>query len=334
MLPALDLSNGKLHTFNIKTINHITLNVINISNNELTELPLWLLLCDNLEELYCNSNNITTINALPKSLKNLDLSNNNLATLCDLPITLEILNVNNNNLTDLPKNMTLCTKLYKIEYNNNPNLILSNKQKQFMNRLKRNINLIINDIVNDRDLEKIQSHIPQNELLHLPQNERCVTTLLTYCENKEIHTTLNVTFSDILVPVWERINNFRYFVENKPELVVFPPTYSTFTTEAKEQFITDTVLNMKTILCKEMENALCKCYTGRISRLISTLCGFYTDIEIKISDNEQIGNVVIREKEKLGNSYTIEQHKQNVIKELRERLIDETVITEWLTFIE
>ena len=38
---------------------------------------------------------------------------------------------------------------------------------------------------------------------------------------------------------------------------------------------------------------LCKCFTGRLSRLINVLNGFYDDIIINIGTNEQIGNIII-----------------------------------------
>ena len=40
----------------------------------------------------------------------------------------------------------------------------------------------------------------------------------------------------------------------------------------------------------EMNDSLCKCFTGRISRLVNCLNGFDDNIKINISDNEQTYN--------------------------------------------
>lgn len=74
-----------------------------------------------------------------------------------------------------------------------------------------------------------------------------------------------------------------------------------------------------------MKDANCKCFTGRISRLVNCLVGFYDDIKIIISDSEQIGNIIslIGKKLKLDNSYTIDKHKIMLIKNcLKEVLIN------------
>jgi hypothetical protein len=49
----------------------------------------------------------------------------------------------------------------------------------------------------------------------------------------------------------------------------------------------------------ETNDAQCKCFTGRISRLVDCLNGFNTNIKINISDNEQIGNIIILIKNQL-----------------------------------
>jgi hypothetical protein len=65
-----------------------------------------------------------------------------------------------------------------------------------------------------------------------------------------------------------------------------------------------------------MNDTLCKCFTGRMSRLINCLNGFDNHIIINISDTEQIGNIIILIKNKLiaENKYTIELHKEIVMK--------------------
>ena len=56
--------------------------------------------------------------------------------------------------------------------------------------------------------------------------------------------------------------------------------------------------------------------------------GFSPLVSIQISDNEQIGNiiVIVKEKLELTNSYTIESHKELVIKELENRGYSKDII--------
>jgi hypothetical protein len=86
---------------------------------------------------------------------------------------------------------------------------------------------------------------------------------------------------------------------------------------------------------QEMNDTICKCFTGRMSRLINCLNGFDANIVINISDTEQIGNIIILIKDKLlaENNYTIELHKNIVMKELCERGYDKGIVDEWIEYI-
>ena len=85
-----------------------------------------------------------------------------------------------------------------------------------------------------------------------------------------------------------------------------------------------------------MLDSECKCFTGRITRLVNCLNGLSDLVKINISDNQQIGNIIIIIKEQLGNNsnYTIEKHKELVKNELQERGYNENIINEWLDYIE
>ena len=81
-----------------------------------------------------------------------------------------------------------------------------------------------------------------------------------------------------------------------------------------------------------MKSAECKCFTRRITRLVNCLScfdnvHFVYDVVIKISDNEQIGNVlsVMRNKYEKDNEF-----RENAIKHLSELGYDLSVINEWI----
>ena len=130
--------------------------------------------------------------------------------------------------------------------------------------------------------------------------------LIQYMNNPEVHSTLNITFKELLEHVWSRIMSNEHASE------------------------------IKVILNEEMKDSLCKCFTGCLSRLINCLNGMDELVSIKISDTEQIGNIIGLIKEKLENKkeYTIERHREEVRIELEERGYSEEVIVEWISYIE
>jgi SOS response regulatory protein OraA/RecX len=83
-----------------------------------------------------------------------------------------------------------------------------------------------------------------------------------------------------------------------------------------------------------MKDAECKCFTGRISRLVNCLNGFDKEILINISDSEQISQIVMLIRDQLGSEYTIEKHKELVLKELLERGFSSDKIDIWINSIE
>ena len=87
---------------------------------------------------------------------------------------------------------------------------------------------------------------------------------------------------------------------------------------------------------EEIQNAICKCFTGRMSRLINCLNCFTPLVNVVIDDNQQIGNIIILIRDKLKNSetYSVERHKELVRKELRERGYTDNIIEEWIEYIE
>ncbi len=85
-----------------------------------------------------------------------------------------------------------------------------------------------------------------------------------------------------------------------------------------------------------MSDSICKCFTGRISRLINCLNGFDSLVNIQIADNEQIAQIieVVRKTLENENRYDINLHKQMVKNELVNRNYELNVIEEWTSNIE
>ena len=103
-----------------------------------------------------------------------------------------------------------------------------------------------------------------------------------------------------------------------------------------KDFNSDTQEVIKKILNQEMKEAECKCFTGRMNRVVNCLNGFSTLVNIAIQDSEQIGNIIFIIKDKLVGSgtYTIETHKELVSKEMAERGYTKEIIDTWIEYIE
>ena len=94
------------------------LTVLQLSYNQLTELPKEIVNLSNLTELELSNNQLTE---LPKEI-------GNLSNLTDLRLSY-------NQLTELPKEIRNLSNLRRLNLENNPNLILSIEQKEWIKKL-------------------------------------------------------------------------------------------------------------------------------------------------------------------------------------------------------
>jgi hypothetical protein len=101
---------------------------------------------------------------------------------------------------------------------------------------------------------------------------QCKEQLIEYCNDKDVHSLLLLTFSEVLWSVLNTIEN-DFKERNKSKL--------------------------KLLLNHEMKDAECKCFTGRMNRVVNCLNGFSSLVNIKINDSEQIGNIILIVKKKL-----------------------------------
>jgi Leucine-rich repeat (LRR) protein len=345
-LQQLFLYNNQLTE--IKELNALTsLQILNISNNQLTEIKNLDHLI-NLQQIYLYNNQITEIKNLDNliNLKKINLSTNQITeikglnTLTGLQnlnlninkiteikginalLNLQKIQLSTNKITELPLSLCNLRNINHIVYNNNPIEYIPLPVKRWLNLLNRRItvnNMVYNDnqnihnhhiqnsfqaslnnILKDKqllDLQTIKQQILENDVL-LEQTKR---EILNYCDDDTTHTRLLITYSDLLIYVWSRIT----FSTNKNEILQ--------------------------ILNQEINDGLCMCFTGRLTRLLNTLVGFYDDIELQISDSEQITNIIMALKDKFPSNQ--EQLKDAVRKELQDRQYSESIINEWLDYI-
>jgi hypothetical protein len=343
-LMHLNCSNNKLNSLvEIKNLTNLT--YLYCSYNQLSSL-VGIQNLTNLTKLYCNNNQLTNLESI-KNLTNLIIlccSNNQLTNLESIKnlTNLIILCCSNNQLTNLVsiKNLTNLRELYcngnqlsslagienftnltELYYACNPIDHIPPNLLRFLNRLQNGQNIyadnqnVHNHNIQESIRESIQNILKfkpiienlNNLILYdniLTQNTKEI--LMEYSEDTSIHTILNITFEELLLYVFNRIQ----INEHKDEI--------------------------KRILNVEMHESICKCFTGRISRLINCLNGFDKLVNIKISGNEQISQIisVIQNKLKKEGNYSVELHKEQVKNSLIELDYDNDIINECIIYIE
>ena len=304
----------------------INLQILQLNYNQITEIKSLDNLL-NLKELYLHYNQITEIKGLDNlvQLRTLRLNGNQITEIKGLDNlrNLLILYVNNNQIKELPLFLCNLININHIFYYNNPieyiplpvqrwldrinhrltpsNMIYNDKQNIHNHHIQNSFRTSLNNILKDKqllDLQTIKQQILENNIL----TEQTKREILNYCDDSNaMHSIFLITYSDLLIYVWSRIT----FSANKDEILQ--------------------------VLNQEISDGLCMCFTGRLTRLLNTLVGFYDDIELQISDSEQITNIIMSLKDKFPSDQ--EQLKDAVRKELLDRQYSETIINEWLAYI-
>ncbi len=302
------------------------LNALNCCSNFLTEIgghpTIASIMCGynqiiklgdfpNINILNCSSNKLTEIPNYTNILS-IDVSYNNLRV---LPNILEWNNLvtftyNGNEIDYIPPNiirrLTLLDERRRA-IRTNKFAVYNDNQNVHNHSIQQSIITSIQNIISIKPeitIDNMMDEIIQNHQL----NQETKDALFEYSNNSEVHSTLQIKFKELLLSVWCIIR--KQNDEQKNEIL--------------------------SILNSEILDSICKCFTGRISRLINCLNGFDDRVNIKMPDSDQIGNVVILIKNKLelDNSYTIEKHRELVLKELNDRGFPEDIIAVWIENIE
>ena len=287
-----------------KEIQYLTqLKNLDLSQNQIKEILKEIQYLTQLQELAFSHNQIKEI---PKEIQYL--------TQLETPV------LSNNQIKELPLEITNLRNLITLQYAGNPienllNPIINRFIQRDENRggyiynlyndtqnvhsssiqqsIKDSIYNLMKEVKNDSKINYLD-----DEILTVQTKE----ALIEYSKDETIHSQLECTFEEVLQAVLLEINNLSDELQKE----------------------------VKNRLNEEMEDGLCKCFTGRISRLVNSLSGYSDKVSIKISSAEEIGNVISIMKDKYDN---IEIVKLNVEKELLERGYEKEVIDEWITYI-
>jgi len=301
------LQNFYLHNNQIeeiqKEIYHLTqLQKLNLHNNKITEIPKEIQYFIKLKELYLSNNQIEEI---PKEIKYLT--------------ELQILYLSYNKIKELPIEIINLRNIIRFSYHNNRiENLLNPLINRFIQRIKnKDIHNLYTDTENvhsssiqqsikDSIYNLMKEIINDNKINYLDDSILSIQTkesLIEYSKDNEIHTQLECTFEEVLQAVLLEINKLP----------------------------NDLQIEVKNRLNEEMEDGLCKCFTGRLSRLVNSLSGYSDKVSIKISSAEEIGNVISIMKERYRDN--IEEVKINVEKELIQRGYEKEVIDEWIIYL-
>jgi Leucine-rich repeat (LRR) protein len=309
-LEALYLDNNQLTILDKDIFKYLTnLTFLNLSDNKLSNLDKDIFKhLTNLQELYLDNNNLIYLD------NNIF---NNLTHLLELTLY-------DNKLTTLPSSIIHCRHMNQIYYSDNEiNYIPPNIQR-FLNNLTQTSKKIQiyydnQNVHNHHIQECIKTSLENilnypktinkasliNELHNSKMNDRSLRLLLEYAQYASVHSLLNITFEEALLHVLEYIN-----LELKANR--------------------DDILN---ILETEILDSECKCFTGRISRLINCLNGYTPLVKVEIPDNIAISNIIVMVK----NNYkgdNVDELKELVKTELLERGYVLDTITEYLEYVD
>jgi Leucine-rich repeat (LRR) protein len=281
-----------------------TLTKLYISNNQITSLEG---LPPTLTTLYISCNRITSLAGLPPTLTKLDISDNRITSLEGLPPTLTVLDISDNQITSLPISLVHLRNLHRFHYSGNPIELggIHPSVQRFLNNIGnrparqgatiyddgQNVhNIVVQNSIRE-SLNKLTTYPQQLMISNLAKEE------YEFLNSEEGHSFFHFTQKEVLL-----------FVENAICL-------------CKD----DVKSELYSLLKEALREGRNVCSTGRIGRLVNVLSGFDDNVQIKISQNSQIGAIVSKFRER-------GELKEKVEEELRSRGIEKEEISEWLEY--
>ena len=267
-LTDLFCSYNKLVTLNeLSACPHIS--TLSCSYNELSSID-GISSCTRLQKLKCEHNSITSIDAV-------------------IPLTnLTELQCGSNNIASLDPAIYL-TALTTFTHDGNPLEIQSQRCQRYLEQFHRGYRrMTITRSSNHRTIYSNNQnvhdvHVQQSvcrSLVHLladPKptldmvgairgadiDDNVKQLLVSYCENKSVHSVHMISYEKLLGYVWNRIIKSEHSIE------------------------------LFKILSQQVLDSEGMCFTGRFNRLVSVLVGFYPDIKIEISDTSRISAIIL-----------------------------------------
>jgi hypothetical protein len=281
------------------------LQYLSLGNNQITSIPESIGKLTQLHTLDLGRNQITNLPESIGQLTQLQYLNLSYNQITSIPASFgKLIRCRfffaNNEIINIPPNVRRLLQQQKTTQN-----IYSDAQNVHNHNIQESVRNSIFHLLDDKNISSNSyEHFLDDDLI-LPITKQLI---MEYCNDPQLHSSLNITFKEIFDIVWNRIIKHEHNVE------------------------------IKKILNEEMKSAECKCFTGRISRLVNVLNGYYDDIKIEIEENEQIGTIIgimaqnyIKEN---GENYDADKLKDIIKKELMDRNLDKITISQWLEHVE
>jgi Leucine-rich repeat (LRR) protein len=318
-LQILNLTSNKILIIP-EEIKYLTnLQVLFLSNNKISVIPTEIKYLTNLQKLNLGNNKISTIPEEIKYLINLQvlcLGNNKISTIPEeikYLTNLQYLYLNNNNISMIPIEITNCRRLIYFYVIHNPieeidiritrfiermnnyrnHGLFGDTQNIHLSSIQQSTNKSINNLMKDTITVSKEDLIKELVLL----NPKCLDQLIEYLEVTDVHSILLINFEDLFLRIFQRI----ILSEHKTELLIR--------------------------LDDEMSDSICKCFTGRLTRLVNVLVGYSDDIEINISDSERISVIILSV---LSGEEMTDELKDICRIKLKEVDVEESEIEKWL----
>jgi Leucine-rich repeat (LRR) protein len=324
-ITRLDLTNHMLTELPKEIGNLIHLTELNLGMNHLKELPEEIGSLTKLTKLNLSNNKLTKLPKEIASLTQLTQLMLGVNQLIELPleitnlVQLTTLDIAYNKLRILPLEITNLVNLQKFYYTNNmvENLLNPIIQRFIQRFNKLNHHTIYNDSQNIHNssiqqsiktsiLNLMKQYDASYQLTYLENdilNEETKTALIEYSDCTEVHSILNINFEELLKAVFIEIDNFGTIEK----------------------------INILKIMNQEIKDSICKCFTGKLSRVINCLSGFSDKVSIQISNNEEISNIIITLQNKITD---IDKLKKAIVDEMTERGYKVDTINEWILYID
>jgi Leucine-rich repeat (LRR) protein len=325
-LEEIDIRNNQIKSLPDGLEKLTKLKVLQVSSNLLDKFPPVLGKLPQLKELYLSQNEMTSIGPEIGKLVNVEkmtLSNNKLP---ELPAemgemrNLKTVCVRNNKLRTFPPQLANLTRLTGFTHSDNEIEYIPPPFQRLLDRVnQRHGNQVYHDSQNVHNsdvqrsflatLQKLFGTKPElnleqtiNEILDNPVlTEKSKKAIADFTSIKEVHSVANVSYGDLLTAVWDRVRK----------------------NPAKDEICK--------VMNSDLNDSICVCFTGRITRLVNALNGFDPDVVIQISSNEQLSNLVL----KIRNQYKeVEDQKKALVEAMKERGFGQDEIDEWCAYLD
>jgi len=308
-IKRLYLNHNKLSTFNgIEAEISDTLQELHLQNNLLKEITSYTSgINDNLRHLDLSNNYLEKIPDLNDGLEYLNVANNKLKKISYYPPSLKYINVEDNQLRRLSNTILNCSSLQSLNYENNYNIEVSFEVLEFIEKQfdkvfeeeeklkalelkkalkgKSDSHLLISYFDNAQNVHNVKIRkdiqniiaklfeeiVPPEEYDWENVKEELLDKeyvkegdgILTYIEdNLETHSasehSFKVSFWDVLVRIWlkgKQAENHSGFVD---------------------------------ILLREIADGSQVCFTGKVSKMVSSLIGIFPEFKISVNIQDEI----------------------------------------------